>query len=237
MGWRYYWGILFRELKPKQTGLSDWFELPAYLRNSDKLKTTILVIAAAMTFVLPAFGHYFWVAKPPYDPHAMHFIYACAGLAMIPLGYLLHYLLILSCVREAKILTQSDRFALGDEILLRFQQRFAGRRLAERVALELVCEKRTLPAGKRRKCSEEVENLHHKQFEVVNGPPGISDAAIDIERKRIIPPELQPSSDPHGKLLEDVPRYYWYFRVRVPIALWVVYKAKFPIQVQRVAVT
>jgi len=234
--WKYYFGVCFRELNLRKVDDSDWYELLACLRNSDKLKMSILVIAVATIIVGPTLGHYFLVAEPPYDSAAIYHTYVCGLLALIPLGYLIHYLIILGCVGEAQIFTRNSQFLLGDEIDFRFQQRLRGRSLAERVILEFVCEKRVVIKRKKKKWHqkimyEEVERLHQEQFQIPEGLRGIANSGLNIERKCLIPPEQPPGSDPQGSIHIDIPRYYWYFSVTVPVALWIVYKVKFPIEV------
>ena len=240
--WMYFFGYAFNFYKePEQTQDERWYEMIADMRNTDKLRMAVSALIIWLSFSIPAFGLYFWVAKPPYTSFAITTLKISSFLTLIPVAFITKYIFLYLLVGEGKIFVDRNQFQLGDAFNIRYKQRFRNRHLADRLKLVFICEKYTVIKRKNKKWYQKIEykkteQLYKHEIPTSLNPNIISDSAIEIEDTCHIPDNLSVSTEP-GKIMTEVvdnqkPLLIWGFRATAPIYRFLNYKAEFVILVK-----
>jgi hypothetical protein len=234
----YYFGHVFAPRIPEPVRGSPWFEIPAYIRNRDKLKFASLALGVAAIFAVPTLCHYYWVAAPPYDRDAvLHTYGCCAILAVMPGPFFIYYLLVFWSVGEFRIFSNTDHFSLGDVFDLRIVHQLGTRALIERTRIVFACEQRIWRLRENWRWYQEKMCDYGRDVysdTIVPGAdlPEALFGGLDFVHQCAIPKDMPPSTDRHTTITRDIPRHYWHVRVTVSSGWLLRYDVEFPITVE-----
>ena len=221
----------FREIVSPIAKESVWFEIIPEMRIRDKLLTSILISALWHGVGIVTSGHYFLVSDPSYTFGAKIATGIYEAIGLVPFCFPIYYSVIMRKVGEARIFVNRDVFFLGDEIIIRLEQKVAPGAVVREWSMAFVCEE-YLWVYDDGKDEQTMKRCYEEKIPLLNDGQPVPRAALEFEWTLILPREQNPSPRKRTEVYTGVPCYNWYIEVTTHVSGSPKYKAKFPIRVE-----
>jgi hypothetical protein len=212
---------------PIQRG-SDLYEVRPQTRIRDRMRAVALIAFLWFGVGALSLGHYYVNATAHYQTGAYVVTGIYVLMGMVPAGSVLHYRKLGQNVADARLYTHRDRFEVGDEVKVVFQQTFRRTLVVEKGRLGLVLEVTTKTrSGNKTTISTSKEYEEWTTFmenrRVAPGKPLEFAWSVQIPEDR--------SSSTVGRT-GQTRRYHWQLELSIQLADNPDYKAKYPIIVR-----
>ncbi|MCC6580470.1 MAG: DUF3592 domain-containing protein [Phycisphaeraceae bacterium] len=156
-------------------------------------------------------GHYFLFADQPYEMLAFIAAPIYAGVGFVPVGMLIYNVLVLRDLDEPTVMTDTDRFLLGQPFTLLFEQRVRTAMKITSVKAKLVCQ-RTMRTRSGKKTTYATDACYETSQTLVDNQslePGQPISAMT----QFTPPAEQSATSPRKPIV--YPYYDWELRIHV----------------------
>jgi len=207
------------------------FELRPASRIADRKRLAWIATLAWHGVGGMAGGHYFVVAQGSYETMALISMAVYEVFGLVPLGLVVYYSRLGRHIGDAKVMVNTQRFALGDTIAVRAEQSVYAPLLIEELSLGLVCQE-TTRTRTGTKTTISTRTCYEKRVPVLKDYPTQPGQAITANATLVIPADGQPTTPAKVK---SYPHYAWWIEVLARIPAHPDYRGKFPIVVQPAA--
>ena len=204
-----------------------WFELLPTTRLADRRKAALIVGTVWHVWGVIAWGHYFRVAESPYGLAAWICTIVYVAMGLVPVGMVLYYLRLGRILRDAYVLIDAQRIAVGDEITVHVEQDIYDTVQIDALEVGPVCEE-TVRTRTGRKTTVTSNVCYEDRVPLLQDQPMRGGETATVEHTYRVPDEAAPSS-PLG--YRGYPRYKWWIAVTTKIPGQPDYRAKFPLTV------
>jgi hypothetical protein len=204
-----------------------WFELRPTTRIADRRKAALIVAAVWHVVGILAWGHFFRVAIPPYGLFAVIATIVYEAIGLIPVGMFIYYFRLGRIIRDAYVLIDQQRPAVGGELAVHVEQEVFANLRVDEMAVRLVCEKTTKTKSGRKTTVSSHECYEDRQT-VLQGQEARDGEALTAEHTFQIPSGQSPTSPPDQKAY---PRFTWYVSLNTQIPGQPDYRAKYPVTI------
>ncbi len=213
---------------PRPVARNDgWFELAPRWRIAARRRAAAIGTVAWFGFGFSASGHYFAVAKPPYETLALVLTGIYAGIGLIGVGMWLYYGRLGRNLRDATVYIDRDSLAAGDALTIGARQEMLDSRLVQKVSMGLVCAA-TTKTSSGGKTTISTSNCYERLDAVLENQRATAGETLNYAGQVTVPDDQPASTEPGDK---GYPRYRWSIRLDVDIDDCPDYRADFPVRV------
>jgi hypothetical protein len=174
--------------------------------------------------------HYFAHADRPYETLALVAVPLYFLIGIIPLTMFFHHRRLARVMRDAHVTVNTDTFWIGKTFNLKFEQSYRKPVAIDLLRIGLICEKLDRQKNARGKSvtmrTEQFETWENAAARVRASP----DQSLQAKTK-FTPPKDQPPTTPEQQ--RELPRYAWRLVVEVTTPRYPMYRAEYPIVVER----
>jgi hypothetical protein len=207
---------------------SELYEVRPQSRIRDRTRAVALIAFLWFGVGALSLGHYYVNATAPYQTMAYVVTGIYVLLGMVPAGSLLHYRKLGQNVADAKLYTQRDRFSVGDEVKVVFQQTFRRSLVVERGKLGLVLAV-TTKTRSGNKTTISTSTAYQEWTTFMENQRVHAREPLQFAWAVTIPQEQGASTVGRRS---GSRRYQWYFSLSIKLADSPDYNAKYPIIVR-----